>query len=882
MAKKKEKKKKDSEPTESEVHEEVQVAATDLEPEPEEVQFTDTSYTSASFESLPPVPIEDSKPKKKGGKKKKAGEKESSMIKKTSSELFQWSEESLAMVQAEEPHKVEEAPVEKKKKGKKGKKDKQEEVIPVFDKPKAWKKMNKRERDAWLLQKIEDWRAEKEAAKLALLAGAKERRANEARERNEIMSREVAEQDVRRDLLQKACNLFQSYEKQKLDYELKKEVDAEWQQYLRCDGLPDPRVVTQLNTFLHLWQQLEVCDDEELNKKFIEVLPILDMLEVFRLQSRKFTPRQSENFNEVRLALRAQLASAIQIASYTLLRDLEKYLKFESTKVATYEREFKGLRLNIWVAIKWPTRKKKPIEHEPEPVQLKFPTMHVIVKLPKIIDGSCVCVRAARSLIDLLSESSRTFALKAELPNQYEDLFTFNVKELVEVQKLKKSQDEIRTKYYKDTRERIRELEAFIKLNPYLKNDKEKEELDNLNVSEPPPMQIPRVHIAHADEKEFKKFLRVCKVRTRSGEINLRKYRICGGVLNLDLIVTPPQPKRMRNSITVTTLQLPKSLQPMKYQVQYRAPQPHAAGVTRTPEEIEQEIKKVEAQYEKLAQVFIDLSQDVMWNEPPVVCQWQEARQLWTNNYVNDYKFNEDKLTIQFRTGVLWPIGIATLKYSNIPFQGWDIKPDPNSKGVLITVTGLCVTVTWLCTKNAVKLKFIANASTSALKEHFNKKYSVKKMIQIMHEAACDFFPAVDAHNHVEGSAPKEWVVERHTYHAMAFLSRAYNFQWSRWNAQAGYRDMIMQIREAVDLKRESKLQLLLVNPERAVILRGNEMMTELSLEHMVGMPFYPDLFTMNMSYGSVDARRVSFNMKYKLVETVFELLQELRLLSFS
>lgn len=36
--------------------EEELLVITDLEQEPEEVQYTDTSYTSASFESLPPVP----------------------------------------------------------------------------------------------------------------------------------------------------------------------------------------------------------------------------------------------------------------------------------------------------------------------------------------------------------------------------------------------------------------------------------------------------------------------------------------------------------------------------------------------------------------------------------------------------------------------------------------------------------------------------------------------------------------------------------------------------------------------------------------------------------------------------------------------------------
>ncbi|CAG4948927.1 unnamed protein product [Parnassius apollo] len=53
-------------------------------------------------------------------------------------------------------------------------------------------------------------------------------------------------------------------------------------------------------------------------------------------------------------------------------------------------------------------------------------------------------------------------------------------------------------------------------------------------------------------------------------------------------------------------VQLPKQLQHMKYQVQYRAPSPPPPGVTRTPEEIEAEIKKVEAEYEKLALVFIE------------------------------------------------------------------------------------------------------------------------------------------------------------------------------------------------------------------------------------------------------------------------------------
>ncbi|KOB57892.1 Thymidylate kinase [Operophtera brumata] len=107
------------------------------------------------------------------------------------------------------------------------------------------------------------------------------------------------------------------------------------------------------------------------------------------------------------------------------------------------------------------------------------------------------------------------------------------------------------------------------------------------------------------------------------------------------------------------------------------------------------------------------------------------------------------------------------------------MKPDPASKGVLIVVTGVYVTVTWLCVGNSVRLKWIANATTPALKEHFNKPYSVKRMSQ-------------------------------------------------------------------------GKFQLLYTTPQRAYILKG------------------------------VDARRATFSMKYRLVETVFAMLQELKLSSFS
>lgn len=48
----------------------------------------------------------------------------------------------------------------------------------------------------------------------------------------------------------------------------------------------------------------------------------------------------------------------------------------------------------------------------------------------------------------------------------------------------------------------------------------------------------------------------------------------------------------------------------------------------------------------------------------------------WSTRDIHDVKFNEDKLTIQFRTGRLGIFGFASSRSSNFPFQSWELKPE--------------------------------------------------------------------------------------------------------------------------------------------------------------------------------------------------------------
>lgn len=66
----------------------------------------------------------------------------------------------------------------------------------------------------------------------------------------------------------------------------------------------------------------------------------------------------------------------------------------------------------------------------------------------------------------------------------------------------------------------------------------------------------------------------------------------------------------------------------------------------------------------------------VIFLELPVVCRWDEENTRWTSDDVYDVKHNEDKCMVSFRTGVFGIYGLATCRYSNLPFQAYDIKPE--------------------------------------------------------------------------------------------------------------------------------------------------------------------------------------------------------------
>lgn len=68
-----------------------------------------------------------------------------------------------------------------------------------------------------------------------------------------------------------------------------------------------------------------------------------------------------------------------------------------------------------------------------------------------------------------------------------------------------------------------------------------------------------------------------------------------------------------------------------------------------------------------------------MWIDVPVVCHWDKEKSYWSTNDIHDFKHIEEKGYVTFRTGVFGRFSVAAFRYSNIPFQAWEMKPEIES-----------------------------------------------------------------------------------------------------------------------------------------------------------------------------------------------------------
>ncbi|KAM7349932.1 uncharacterized protein ACRADG_008658 isoform 2-T2 [Cochliomyia hominivorax] len=254
----------------------------------------------------------------------------------------------------------------------------------------------------------------------------------------------------------------------------------------------------------------------------------------------------------------------------------------------------------------------------------------------------------------------------------------------------------------------------------------------------------------------------------------------------------------------------------------------------------------------------------------------------WSTRDVHDTKFNEDKLSIQFRTGRLGIFGFALNRYSNMPYQTWEIKPDLKCPGnILFSFTASLVSLDITISSLGFCVNNFQGGSTVAINEMIGKTLSLDAIKQILISSAVDIFPDEDAFCYTEGSCEKNYVMEMHLYACMATLALSHNFSWSRWNLLAGSRTAVLLLRELVDGKKVPNHSTLLVTPLKTAIIDCTEVSASFNSQGISGMEYYADLYQLAQVHAQPSSLEKQRNMNPVLRDNVATILMAIRPISF-
>lgn len=150
------------------------------------------------------------------------------------------------------------------------------------------------------------------------------------------------------------------------------------------------------------------------------------------------------------------------------------------------------------------------------------------------------------------------------------------------------------------------------------------------------------------------------------------------------MLQIPPQPKKV-GCWVICQLETPQSLKSIKFECDYKPPEaPDENTVTKkTPEEIEREIKLQEMELQKLVLVHLKLPSSSLWFEPPTIVCWEPNKAYWSTDGFFDMKFDEGKQMLSFRTINFGIFALSAFRFSNLPLQSWEIRPESDNKCIV-------------------------------------------------------------------------------------------------------------------------------------------------------------------------------------------------------
>ncbi|XP_043670341.1 dynein axonemal intermediate chain 7 homolog [Vespula pensylvanica] len=727
---------------------------------------------------------------------------------------------------------------------------------------------------------------------------------------------EESQTAMRKIQLEETCFVTHENKKAFADHVFATEEEENWIMYLTCDNLPHVGKMSEMNTFIFLWS----LEDEDLNMELVmkknEVIQYL-LLQLDEII--KFSLMRPADYIEeckmIRQSFRTKLQEWIDQACYRLLRQIERDMLRVDLKNATYVKITKQLICCIWALIKLPISIKEIPEKERNSIEVHFEEINLTVKIPPDIDCYCMAIRGLWLEYDHYSDIGTSYVMP-EIPEEYQmkmdnekfknpkeisfplsDLVTFCSEENETKERIRAEQVEGRRLRMEEKKAMLWKLENPAPVVP-IKLDRRGRKAGNqygrLKRSEPeqeveplPYLPTPNEIILSKEEESRKELRKLLFTKCEKTEVNLRKYKILGGIYHIDLVYQPPQPKDMRRDIFLSTLEIPKELKHVPFYKPYKAPPP-IPPTERTPEVIENEMKALETAMEALVLVTLKLPDTVLWFEPPLVAHWISERNIWSTQDIHDIKFNEDKQQITFRTGRFGIHGLAAYKLINLPFQSWELKPEMGRNsggGVTLNITAATVQAEFIVRDDSVCLNSLVGGTSSALQNIIGQYMKLNNLINKMRKGGCDLFPEQDAASYIKGLSVKHPVAQKHLQECIGLLCTAYTFSWSRWNIKRPSREIVLQFKEVHGCVAKERTNItLLVTPLQTIAVQCTEVSPEFSNVPIDGdsAKFYADLYHLALHNAGIKSHLLIKDISYKLALTVANLLQSTNVISMS
>ncbi|XP_049330959.1 dynein axonemal intermediate chain 7 isoform X2 [Astyanax mexicanus] len=718
------------------------------------------------------------------------------------------------------------------------------------------------------LQKEEEERRRKEEEALLIAEQEEqERLEREQREEEERQRLELKDRDRREEELNELRFKLEENQSAVNTWEAASREQAEWDQYMLCDGNPNPAVQPEINTFISLWQ-----DDPEL-----QIQPIMQQCALaLRLT------------DELGLLLNPELESAVDQVYYSTLLSLQnlihnKYLlateEILNRAKACVDNETGNMQTvvqddNITLCL-WANLNKKP--------RFKgyhFKDVGLGFELPRQLAMSDIAVRFLHTNYDHLSHlSHRAQEEKRKLEKEEEE----NTETTLTLPETPRALEDGEMKGEENGRtsaeqadEEIQSLKSERKKSAASVHSAKKErKSSSRRQKEEGEGQIEIETIVEGvstsagetDEADSAPAVAVPVTDSREEHVvDLQKYTPLGGVFYFEVFHLPPQSYTARGweirQLLDTGLQVfPYQSEPSLVQIAVsgkqddNSTQSGAVGVT------------------------VILPDSVIFLKEPQVARWDATGQHWRTDCIMDTSYSAETRSVSFRMESFSSFTLLQEIYANMPFQSWELRP-LGQDSVLFTLntalSELSITVKgnqcMLQMKDALELAHI-----------LGKWMSLSSLQTAMRRAGVNIFVNEYSDKYVTVNK-KDPLIEHAVYEQMALVSSSYAFSWSQWNTQCGQEHLVLQVCEQLSASPvpEEAWSLYLLGAQRSQRLNISERSEAFSLDLAEGTEFHSTLLHMLRDSMSPEGRARIDHSHFLYTNTVQKLLSATRVLTFT